>query len=114
VVPASDLPCHQREARSYDLLWGLTRPVDMIVLTRAEFNRASRVLPAGYLSRIEERRDEPARPQREFLKQSQNYATSNESCVFAPIVVSCRSTKPVSAFFFRASWWEVKAGISNR
>ena len=72
VVPASDLPCHQREARSYDLLWGLTRPVDMIVLTRAEFNRASRVLPAGYLSRIEERRDEPGRPQREFLKQSQN------------------------------------------
>jgi predicted nucleotidyltransferase len=24
VVPDSDLPRHQREARSYDLLWGLT------------------------------------------------------------------------------------------
>jgi uncharacterized protein len=43
VVPNSGLPRHQREAKSYDLLWGLTTPVDVIVLTRAEFNRTSRV-----------------------------------------------------------------------
>ncbi|MFQ5855110.1 MAG: nucleotidyltransferase domain-containing protein [Anaerolineae bacterium] len=43
VVPDSDLPRHRREALSYDLLWGLTIPVDVIVLTRAEFQRASRV-----------------------------------------------------------------------
>ena len=43
VVPDSDLPRHQREALSYDLLWGLTIPVDLIVLTRAEFQRGSRV-----------------------------------------------------------------------
>jgi len=43
VVPDSDLPRHRREAISYDLLWGLTVPVDVIVLTRAEFQRASRV-----------------------------------------------------------------------
>jgi predicted nucleotidyltransferase len=39
VVPRSDLPRHRREALSYDLLWGLTTPVDLIVLTRAEFKR---------------------------------------------------------------------------
>jgi predicted nucleotidyltransferase len=43
VVPDSDLPRHRREALSYDLLWGLTVPVDVIVLTRAEFQRASQV-----------------------------------------------------------------------
>ena len=43
VVPSSDLPRHQREAISYDLLWGLTTPVDVIVLTSEEFNRTSRV-----------------------------------------------------------------------
>jgi predicted nucleotidyltransferase len=43
VVPGSDLPRHQREAISYDLLWGLTIPVDVIVLTRAEFRRLSQV-----------------------------------------------------------------------
>ena len=43
VVPTSDLPRHRREALSYDLLWGLKMPVDVIVLTRAEFQRASRV-----------------------------------------------------------------------
>jgi predicted nucleotidyltransferase len=43
VVPGSDLPRHRREALSYDMLWGLTVPVDVIVLTRAEFQRASRV-----------------------------------------------------------------------
>jgi uncharacterized protein len=43
VVPRSDLPRHQREVLSYDLLWGLTTPVDVIVLTRAEFKRAAQV-----------------------------------------------------------------------
>jgi predicted nucleotidyltransferase len=43
VLPDSDLPRHRREALSYDLLWGITTPVDVIVLTRAEFQRASRV-----------------------------------------------------------------------
>jgi predicted nucleotidyltransferase len=43
IVPHSDLPRHQREARSYDTLWGLATPVDLVVLTREEFNRTSRV-----------------------------------------------------------------------
>ena len=43
VVPRSKLPRHRREALSYDLLWGLTTPVDVIVLTRAEFKRAVKV-----------------------------------------------------------------------
>lgn len=43
VVPDSDLPRHQREARSYDLLWGLTQPVNVIVLTHEEFQRSSQV-----------------------------------------------------------------------
>ncbi len=43
VVPESDLPRHKREAKSYDLLWGLTTPVDVIVLTQEEFNRTSQV-----------------------------------------------------------------------
>ena len=43
VVPESDLPRHKREARSYDLLWGMTQPMDVIVLTREEFDRTSRV-----------------------------------------------------------------------
>ena len=43
VVPESDLPRHQREAYSYDLLWGLTTPVDVIVLTKDEFDRTSQV-----------------------------------------------------------------------
>jgi len=43
VVPDSNLPRHQRESLSYDLLWGLTVPIDVIVLTQAEFERASRV-----------------------------------------------------------------------
>ncbi len=43
IVPASDLPRHKREARSYDTLWGLTIPVDLVVLTKEEFNRTSRV-----------------------------------------------------------------------
>jgi predicted nucleotidyltransferase len=43
VVPDSHLPRHQREAKSYDLLWGITVPVDVIVMTQAEFQRASRV-----------------------------------------------------------------------
>ena len=43
VLPDSDLPRHKRESLSYDLLWGLTTPVDVIVLTRAEFQRGCQV-----------------------------------------------------------------------
>jgi uncharacterized protein len=43
VVPRSEVPRHRREAYSYDLLWGLTTPVDVIVLTRAEFQRSVKV-----------------------------------------------------------------------
>ena len=43
VVPRSKLPRHRREALSYDLLWGLKIPVDVIVLTRAEFDRSAKV-----------------------------------------------------------------------
>lgn len=43
VVPPTDLPRHKREALSYDLLWGLTLPVDVIVLTRDEFQRLTQV-----------------------------------------------------------------------
>jgi predicted nucleotidyltransferase len=43
VVPRSELPRHRREAIFYDLLWGLTIPVDVIVLTRAEFIRSVKV-----------------------------------------------------------------------
>ena len=43
VVPRSELPRHRREAFSYDLLWGLTVPVDVIVLTRAEFRHSVKV-----------------------------------------------------------------------
>jgi predicted nucleotidyltransferase len=43
IVPESNLPRHQREAYSYDLLWGLTTPVDVVVLTKEEFDRTSQV-----------------------------------------------------------------------
>ena len=43
ILPESRLSRHRREALSYDLLWGLTVPVDVIVLTRDEFQRAARV-----------------------------------------------------------------------
>jgi predicted nucleotidyltransferase len=43
IVPESNLPRHQREAYSYDLLWGLPTPVDVIVLTRDEFDRTCQV-----------------------------------------------------------------------
>ena len=43
IVPESNMPRHQRESYSYDLLWGLTTPVDVIVLTQEEFNRTSQV-----------------------------------------------------------------------
>ena len=43
VVSRSDLPRHKREAMSYDLLWGLTTPVDVIVLTQTEFLRQTKV-----------------------------------------------------------------------
>jgi predicted nucleotidyltransferase len=43
VLPSSNLPRHRRETASYDLLWGLTVPVDVIVMTRAEFKRQAQV-----------------------------------------------------------------------
>ncbi len=43
IVPASNLPRHQLEARSYDSLWGLTTPVELVVLTREEFDATSQV-----------------------------------------------------------------------
>jgi uncharacterized protein len=43
VVPKSGLPRHQREAISYNLLWGITTPVDIIVLTHDEFMRQVQV-----------------------------------------------------------------------
>ena len=39
VVPDSDLPRHRREALAYDLLWGISTPVDVIVLTQAELEK---------------------------------------------------------------------------
>jgi len=44
VVPNSELPRHRREAYSYDLLWGLPTPVDLVVLTCEEFQRTSQVV----------------------------------------------------------------------
>jgi len=43
LVTASSLPRHRREALAYDLLWGLATPVDVIVLTQAEFEKAAQV-----------------------------------------------------------------------
>ena len=43
ITPHSNLPRHKREAQAYDLLWGLTTAVDVIVLTRAEFCRQAQV-----------------------------------------------------------------------
>ncbi|MBS1253405.1 MAG: hypothetical protein MAG451_02454 [Anaerolineales bacterium] len=43
VLPESDLPRHRREAISYDLLWGMAAPIDVIVLTQSEFEQGRRV-----------------------------------------------------------------------
>lgn len=43
VLTKSEQPRHRREAYSYGLLWGMTVPVDLIVLTRAEFQRQLQV-----------------------------------------------------------------------
>ena len=43
IVPNSNEPRYKREAHSYDLLWGITTPVDVIVLTRAEFQQTCQV-----------------------------------------------------------------------
>lgn len=37
VVPDSDLPGHRRDVEGLRALWGLRIPVDLIVLTRKEF-----------------------------------------------------------------------------
>ena len=43
VLPNSNLSRYQRESQAYDLLWGLTTPVDVVVFTREEFQNASKV-----------------------------------------------------------------------
>ena len=43
VLPTSNLPRYQREEQSYDLLWGLTKAVDLVVLTSKEFSFAAEV-----------------------------------------------------------------------
>lgn len=43
VLPSSNLPRYQRESQTYDLLWGLKTPVDVVVLTREEFQNSSKV-----------------------------------------------------------------------
>jgi predicted nucleotidyltransferase len=49
IVGSSDEPAYRREQAAYRALWGLGAPVDVLVLTRAEFERQARVatsLPA--------------------------------------------------------------------
>lgn len=43
ILPESDLLRHQKESRAYDLLWGITTPIDLIVMTRSEFQRSRQV-----------------------------------------------------------------------
>jgi predicted nucleotidyltransferase len=43
VLSNSDLPRYKRESQTYDLLWGLKTPVDVVVLTLEEFQNASKV-----------------------------------------------------------------------
>ena len=43
VLPNSNLPRYKRESQTYDLLWGLKTPVDVVVLTREEFQNTSKV-----------------------------------------------------------------------
>ncbi|MCC6626534.1 MAG: nucleotidyltransferase domain-containing protein [Chloroflexi bacterium] len=44
IVPASDEPAYRRQQAAYRALWGLGVPVDVVVLTRAEFERQARVV----------------------------------------------------------------------
>jgi predicted nucleotidyltransferase len=43
IVPSSELPNYRRDTQAYRLLLGLTVPVDVIVMTRSEVERARRV-----------------------------------------------------------------------
>ena len=43
ILADSELPRHTRETLAYNLLWGMTTPVDVIVLTRSEFQRGQHV-----------------------------------------------------------------------
>jgi uncharacterized protein len=52
VLESSNLPRHKREAQSYNLLWGLSTPVEVIVLTEKEFSNSLSVktsLPASII-----------------------------------------------------------------
>jgi predicted nucleotidyltransferase len=44
IVGSSDEPAYRREQAAYRALWGLGAPVDVLVLTRAEFERQARVV----------------------------------------------------------------------
>jgi predicted nucleotidyltransferase len=41
VVNNSSLSQRERAVKSYELLWGLTTPIDVVVLTRSEFIQSS-------------------------------------------------------------------------
>ncbi|HHB90827.1 MAG TPA: nucleotidyltransferase domain-containing protein [Anaerolineae bacterium] len=43
IVSESSLPRHRREALAYQSLWGMTAPIDVIVMTREEFQRGQQV-----------------------------------------------------------------------
>jgi uncharacterized protein len=44
VVPESDLPSHRRAQQAYSVLWGTGIPVEVLVFTREQFERQSRVV----------------------------------------------------------------------
>lgn len=43
VVPESDLPRYRRAQEAYGCLWGLTAPVEILVLTRRELEEMAQV-----------------------------------------------------------------------
>ena len=44
ILASSDEPAYRREQAAYQALWGLGAPVDVLVLTRAEFERQALVV----------------------------------------------------------------------
>jgi len=51
VVPESDQPRYRRAQEAYGCLWGLTAPVEILVLTRKELEEMERV-PASLGSQV--------------------------------------------------------------
>jgi predicted nucleotidyltransferase len=43
VVPESDQPRYRRAQKAYGCLWGLTAPIEIVVLTREELEEVARV-----------------------------------------------------------------------